>query len=213
MKKLSISSKIVIIAVAVMFFAIAIFSYATKTHANPSGYIRKTSATASTTLTFMTPGTATTSAVIDCGLANASATGCDGGALLVAFTSSSSVSTLLINQEFSQGVAGNTSIDCVATPTACDWYQSNQTFISSFASTTLAASVGQVDVALIPQYNWDFASTSVGGAAVLTNNNLGTTMIPVISPTRYTRFVFSLKVLTNGNGAVYWETVFKKETP
>lgn len=207
MKSLTINKSITI---ATFLMVVSLFILSSTVKANPLGFLRKTSASATTTLAYMTPGTATTTAVIDCNLANASATGCDSGALLVALTASSSVSTLQVSQEFSQGVAGNSSIDCVATPTACDWYVGNQTTLPNYNATTTPSTF---EIGVVPQFSYTFASTSVGGAAVLATNNLGTRLVMFNSPTRYTRFVFSMKQVANGNGAVYWEVISKKQNP
>lgn len=215
MKSLSIDKKIGIVVMAILITAFAFITYATninKANANPQGYIRKVSAAATTTLFYMTPGTATTTAIVDCGLANASATGCDMGALLVMFNASSSVSTLIINQEYSQGVAGNSDVNCVTTPDSCDWYEANTSFVNSAATTTITGA-NPFDLTTVPQFSFDFASSTAGGKPVSTTNNFAGRIITIQSPVRYTRFVFSLKSLTNGNGAVYWETVNKKQNP
>lgn len=185
-----------------------LFFGVTKVNANPSAFIRKQSAAASTTLVFMTPGTATTTAIIDCQIGGISAWGCESGALMTQFTASSSVSTLLINQEFAQGTSG---IDCVATPNLCDWYEGNQGVVNGLSTTTLTASGNAYDISGVPQYSFKFASSTVGGIGLSATNNLATRLITFQSPTRYTRFVFSLKIQANGNGAVYWDIVAKKQ--
>lgn len=184
-----------------------LFSFAHITHANPSGFTRKQSATATTTVTYMTPGTATTTAIIDCQIGGSSSFGCDSGALLVNFLASTTASNLLINEEYSQGIAG---IDCVANPGLCDWYESDQTVINNVSTTTQISGGVGYDIGGVPQFSWKFASSTIGGIPLLATGNLASRLIAFQSPTRYIRFVFSLK-LGGANGAIYWDVVSKKE--
>lgn len=191
--------------VAILFCVSLI--HAVPVHANPNAFTRKQSASATTTLAYMTPGTATTTAIIDCQQGGSSSFGCDSGALMLQFTASSTSSTLLVNEEYAQGISG---VDCVATPNACDWYEGNQSVINGLATTTLTASGNAYDITGVPQFSFKFASSTIGGIGISTTNNLANRLITFQSPTRYIRFVFSLK-LAGANGAVWWDIVTKKQ--
>lgn len=137
----------------------------------------KKTATATTTLAYMTTGTATTTLTYDTytdGLQTA-----DSMALLVRFTASSTSSTLNIKQEFSQD--------------GIDWYQSSQPAVFGNATTSIP-----VYIATVPQYVWTYASSTIGGIVVSASSD--TRIIPVQSPTRFTRFVFTLPVGSTPGG-------------
>ncbi len=201
------------ILATIILIAIGIVFLSGKVNANPSGFYqsfigttRSTAGnTATTTLTYMTPGTATTTVYWDSQLGGVSSFGSESAALLVAFTASSSVSTLQVNEEFSQGIAG---VDCVATPNACDWYEGTHTDINSYSTSTIPS---VIDIAQVPQFTWKFASSTVGGQALAPLGNRATRLLSVQTPTRYARFVITLKVVANGNGAVWADLVAKKQ--
>lgn len=190
-----------------------------KVNANPQGFYQSYIGTtptfngvqgsagniATSTIVYMTPGTATSTLYWDSQIGGASAFGSESASLQVAFTASSSVSTLQVNQEFSQGTAG---VNCVATPTACDWYEGDQTSINNYVATT---TVTTYNIGLVPQFSFLFASSTVGGSGLSTTNNLATRIITVQTPVRYSRFVFTLKVQANGNGGVWAGLVAKKQ--
>lgn len=194
------------IGVCVGLLFLVSFTY--KVSANPLGFQNKQSATATSTVSWMQPGLATSTLYFDTQNGGTSATGADAQTLLVQFGASSTASTLQINQEYSQGIGG---VDCVATPLQCDWYEGTSPFIVGNAATTTNPIA--VDVNLTPQYSWKFASSTIGGQPVSTTNATSTRAIPFVSPTRYVRFVFSLKIATNGNGNVWAQVVAKKQNP
>lgn len=156
----------------------------------------KKSAIATTTLSYMTSGTATTTLTYDTYVDGLTVT--DEMTLLVRLTASSTSTHLLINQEYSP----DSTLGCV------DWYQASQpTFIQN-ATTT----VNDVDISTVPQYSWFFASTTPGLALVSGNSNSDTRAIPIKSPTRCTRFIFSLPAGST-NGAIWAQVIPVKQNP
>lgn len=187
-------------------FAGFMFAHIQIAHANPDQTLGNQTATATTTLSFMTPGTATTTLYFDSqsdgGLPTKSAI------LMTQFTASSSVSTLQINQEYADDTPG---VNCKDTPLACDWYQGSQGMINTGVATS-TNNPKIFDVAIVPQYSWLFASSTIGGSGLAAVNNFDARVIPISTPTRYTRLWFSMKIVANGNGAVWAKVVGKKET-
>lgn len=171
--------------------------------------VGKASAVATTTLQYLTPGTGTTTIYYDA--FTDGQTAADGMALLVRFTASSSPNSVLrINQEYSQGSLSNPNLLCIpttATTSQCDWYQAPQPMLIANATTT-----SPVDISQVAQYNWRFASSSAGLGSVAANNNTDTRIIPIKSPTRYTRFIFTLPA-GSANGAVWVQIVPLKQNP
>lgn len=155
--------------------------------------VGKKTATATSTLAYMTPGTGTTTLSYDTytdGLSTA-----DSMALLVRLTASSTNTTLKINQEFSQD--------------GIDWYQSTQPMIIQNSTTT----VNPIALSGVPQYVWQFASSTINGVSITPASD--TRIIPVKSPTRFTRFVFTVasSTLTPGNGAIWAQILPVKQNP
>lgn len=141
---------------------------------------------------YMSPGNATTTCVYDSYQSDGHAA--QSAAVAVRFTASSTNSTLLINQEFSQD--------------GVDWYQGTITSLTeNNSTTTLPYSVGEV-----PQASWGYASSTAGLYAVPSNNNSDTRMIELDTPTRFTRVIFSLK--TGGaSGEVWAQIIPLKQNP
>lgn len=201
-----ISSTLAIVAI-VLWFGVQ------TANANPSVIVETKSASASTTVAYIVPGTATTTLYYD-SQANFMMPD-DSQVLLVQFTGSSTVTTLQINQEYAQG---SPSVDCTVTPSACDWYEGTQgTIVNGSIATTSSSINGNVittfDIASVPQYSFKFASSTIGGVAQgsISSTTPINRLIPFTAPTRYIRFVFSLKIVANGNGAVWAEVVSKKQ--
>lgn len=183
-KKLTLGA---IIAIAL---SLVIFSDVRQTSAKGIFGLGKKTATATSTLAFLTPGTGTTTLAYDTytdGLSTA-----DSMALLVRLTASSSPNTVLnIKQEFSQD--------------GIDWYQNSQPTIIQNATTTSA-----VDLSMVPLYSWRFASSSIGG--VIGASNSDTRIIPVKSPTRFTRFIFTMAA-GGANGSIWANILPVKQNP
>lgn len=148
-------------------------------HANPSQILTNPTAVATTTIVYMTGGTATTTNAFD--------TQKDGqyvpetSTLEIQFTASSTASVLTWQYEYSDGIVG---IDCTATPLACDWYSDSLTVSS--ASSTPSSNLTQIN-----SFTWTFASSTIGGLAVSTTNNRASKIVNVRTPVRYVRAVFS----------------------
>ncbi len=202
--------KIFYISAAIIpLLILSVLFLAPNVKANPQGFYQSFigTNTATTSITYMTGGTATTTIYWDAGFNGASAQGSESAIALVQFTASSTSSTLQVYQEFSQGVPG---VNCVSTPTACDWYQMTPTALNGYATTT--ADVGY-NLSTVPLFSWKFASSTIGQIAQISTNNLDTRAITIQTPTRYTRLNFVLKPITNGNGAVWADIVAKKQNP
>ena len=171
---------------------LAFFSFAIPVSANPMRYVPSAStATATSTVTFMTPGAATTTLAID-SYANGQTAAFDKAILMTQFTGSSTNSVLNIGIEYSMGVAG---VDCTSTPTACDWYKDNQ---FNFVNATTSA---PYSIAVPNSYSWKFASSTQGGATTPTDRALNTVTIPVVA--RYVRVIYTM---ATANGAI-WGTL------
>lgn len=185
------------VVLAAMAVIGVLFSGFSAAHANPIDMNVVQSAAATTTLVYMTPGTATTTIAYDS--FNGDSNGSDSAVLLTQFTASSTSSILGIRLEYSQGVTG---VDCVASPTVCDWYADNLNALATTSSTNTITTSGT--------FSWTFASTSQAAAAVSATNNIGlkATIIPV--PTRYVRAIYTI---TGANGAVWKSIVAKKQQP
>lgn len=169
-----------------------LFLFAPLAHANDSIFplVVKTQI-ATTTLDYLTPGTATTTLTYDSYKAGLTKT--DALALLTQFTASTTGATLLINEEFSQD--------------GVDWYQSTQPNVFGNSTTTLPVSLTPV-----PQYSWTFASSTPGLGAVSSSNNLDSRILMVTSPLRFIRFIFTMKI-GGTNGAIWSEIVPAKQAP
>lgn len=184
------------IGFSIIVVALSLTLFSRPASANPLGFsCPAMSATATTTLTFMTPGTATTTVLYDTYCVNGTNQPNTGNtnstnllSLLTQFTASSSPnSVLLMNIEYSQD--------------GVDWYQDNY----------VASSTNPVSVVSTPNsYSWTFASSTVGGGAVASNNNRIGKLIRLYAPTRYVRAVYSLNI-GGANGAVWGQILPIKE--
>jgi hypothetical protein len=175
--------------------------FASVAYANPLFFVSSAqTATATSTLTFMTPGTATTTLYFDSSV-GAPGKAVDKAVLLTQLTASSTNTKLNIGVEYSNGVAGT---DCTLVPTACDWYADEQQN-SVTATTSQAYQIGTPIT-----YSWTYASTTQGGAAV-GNSNIGLKVITLPMPTRYTRVFYSLGI-GGTNGAVWGQIIPQRQT-
>ena len=183
-----------IAGLSVYFISIQVVS------ANPSFFLRSVSSSVGTsTITYMTPGAATTTEVFDTGASGAGSV--DSAVLAIQFTASSTASTLAWRYEYSQGGSG---LSCVVTPDSCDWYPEDEE-LSSLATST-------VHVRTFSEHTWLFASSTPGGAAVATSTSRATKMVNVPTPTRYVRAVFYVPA-GSLNGAVWKEFISKRQSP
>ncbi len=149
-----------------------------------------TSATSISTssLSYMTPGTATTTATCNIAKAGLGTDVFDETALVVNFTASSTSSVLGIALEYSNN--------------GIDWHQDNL---------TLDAAAGASEAIATPNsFSWTYASTTVGGAAVSSNLNRTAKILRVNTPSQFVRAVFSI---TGANGGVHAYFVGKTINP
>jgi len=159
--------------------------------ANPQFFMpRKLMKTATTTVTYMTPGTATTTFAFDT-FQNSSNNAVNGLALAIQFTASSSPrSTLKWHYEYS--------------PDNIDWYP-EQEVLTTVATTTLYT-------LKVKEHSWQFASSTYydygNGTATL-----GFKIVDVPVYARYVRTKFYMERTDSSNrsGAVWAEYIGRKE--
>lgn len=185
---------------AIAFAAVVGFAVVAK--ANPLDLITS-NVTATSTVAYMTGGTATTTYVYDTYANSADQNAIDKAAMLVQFTASSTASKLNWSYEYSTGVNG---VDCAATPTACDWYA------DTFTLAVNATNTQQYNFTANNAGAWNFASSSQGGAALAAGNNRALKVLWVPTPTRYTRVVFSVPSGAT-NGGVWATFAAQKQQP
>lgn len=148
---------------------------ATTTNALASGlWIPGTAS--STGAVYMTTGASTSTCVYDSYQSDGHAT--QSGSLLVVLNSTTSLPTLYINEEFSQD--------------GLTWYQGSQTVVANNATTTITE-----NLALVPQYQWKLATSSVAGLFGVPTVGTATTtydtrIIAFTTPVRFERFIFTL---------------------
>lgn len=190
--------KILAVAAAMAATAFLFFSI-TPANANPSSFLRKQSAAATTTLTYMTPGAATTTLAFDTSAGNTFAPS-GTTALLIQLTASSTITDLRWRYEYSQDVA------CGTTGGNADWYAGDAGFDVNLTATTspVRYTSGAFD------YAWTFSSSTPGAGNAVATLNLGKKIVLVPTPTRCVRAVFFLPIGST-NGAVYAEWLAKKE--
>jgi hypothetical protein len=167
--------------------------------ANPS-YFSPGAATAAatTTVVYMTPGTATTTLYYDTyNSGNTQKT--NAATVLTQFNGSSTSAILGIAVEYAQG---DGTFDCDATPAACDWYQNATIGQLAGWSTTTATQ----DIATVKKFSWQYVATPAGGAAGTAATT--TRAVVVDTPTRYMRVIYTM---TGANGAIWAQVVPNKE--
>lgn len=181
---------------ALALAAIVLTQGAPTVEANPTGFSCPAygpGGTASTSVTYMTPGLATTTLVFDTYCisgTNQPNTGNLFGvaylALLTQLTASTTGTVLNKSVEYSQD--------------GTDWYQDNLNL--NFATTSPVAQLAT------PQSSqWQFASSTVGGTP--NRGNLVGKVERIYAPTRFVRVIYSLGA--GSNGAVWGEILPTKE--
>lgn len=189
--------------------AIGGFVYASPGYFSPGVTNMASNSLATTTPAFMTPGTATSTTNVYDAYSDGTGNKADVAVLLTQFSASSTNSTLNMNIEYSQG-NGN---DCVNNPNSCDWYENN---IGNFQGLSIASTSNTINntvsVVNLQNFSWKFASSSVGGAGVATNNNRVGKAIMIPTPTRYARVVYSCAI-GGTNCTVYGQIVPNKQQP
>lgn len=183
-----------------------VFSTVVTVKANPSFFLVQNNGlttTATTSLTYMTAGTATsTTRVIDAGAGGAQ--GADSGVLALQFTGSSTptnaataTTTYNVTIEYARGGQG----DCVANPTICSWYSDN-----TFASSTVSQVISSPVVRQIQ------LGTQTLAGVLLSSSTPTAVLVNVPMPTRYARAVISIQPGST-NGAVWAEFIDKRQNP
>lgn len=168
---------------ATLVFATGFFFFIATANANPLQYTNTTQTSAATsTGAFQTPGTATSTVVADTYQVSTGNNYANNTTeLLWQLSASSTASQGNLNLEYSNGYPG---VDCVTTQSACDWYQDTITNQPSVSTTSPTISLNTV-----VQYNWKFASSTVGQGAVSATNNRDTRALRITVPTRYVRAI------------------------
>lgn len=164
--------------------SLSFLGFASGVLANPLAFLFPgATATATSTTSYMTAGTATTTLTCDSYSANCTTSvnptgrplGFNRVALLVALSASSTGPTTRINTEYSQD--------------GIDWYQDGGSGVETFATTTKPYDVSQV-----AQYNFAFASSTAGLGALSASSATTTRMIILKAPTRFIRAIFTVPV-------------------
>lgn len=153
--------------------------------ANASAFITKASATATTTLSYMTPGTATSTLSFDA-LSGPSQTAFDSANLNICYNASSTASVLNTALEYS--------------PDGTTWFQNN---LNALASTSPLATIQSAQ-----SFAWPFASSTIGGQPVVPLLGYVCKTVEVRTPQRYVRAVFSI---TGANAGIWAQFVGKRE--
>lgn len=172
-------------------------AFATTIYANPfyAGLDAK-SATATSTQVYLTPGTATSTVIYDSyELYGTNQT--NGGdttipdtvAILLQGAASSTATVVSVACEFSNNYTGGNG----------DWYQNE-----IYPATT----TGAQSITTPLSFSFTYASTTVGGAAVLSNTNRFQKVVTCPAPTRFVRAVVSV---TGANASIWTDIVPKKQ--
>ena len=203
---------LVAILVAIGFMGVA----TKKVFGNPSSIGFYRSAVASTTLNYLTFGTATATPVLDTqadiqNLGTSVSAPADMANLEIIWTASSTQSELKIAFEYASDVATtstNFPVNCQLTPANCDWFSDTVSGVfASGATTTIPVNLNTSN-----SYDWSFASSSstVGGVAGGAKDNIASRIITVPVPTRYVRAVISVPG-TAQPGAFWTNWVYKRQ--
>lgn len=200
MKNLKYLIPVALIFGGIMFIAATVFG------ATYFSSPRSASSTATSTLKYQTPGTATSTVIYDAyGVFGSNQTNTqsntfatDEVALEIQFTASSTLSQLNVNFEYSEDLI--------------DWYQDSSSNVYGYASSTLPVSLNQV-----PQYQWKFSSSTIGGAGASTTEGIGlngsynrdTRIIKFKPITRYTRAVITCAA--GGLNCAYYATFIPRK--
>lgn len=190
--------KIYLFGTVIAIFFTALFIQSNLTNASPEFFLLPNAETATTTVNYMTPGTATTTIYFN-SYASGNTTGAKSATLNIQYTATNTASMLKWRYEFARNTSG---VDCTVRPTACDWY-SETVDLGGTASTT-------IEVRNFKEYSWLFASSSQGAAGVATNNNRALKTISVPTPMQYVRAIFYVPTGVS-NGGVWASFVAKKE--
>ena len=187
--------KIIKISIVSVILLFGVFMVSSTAFGSPSqftaGAATTADHTATSTRTYMTPGTATTTVVYDTQQSNGTNQTNNGNTyatdkvtLLTYLTASSTGTVLTMGIEYSQD--------------GISWY----------ADKTETYAAGAIALATNDTYTWTYASTTPGGGAVQSDSVQGAKAITLDVPTRYIRVFYGL---TGANGAVHGRFVPVKE--
>ena len=192
----------IIMGATLTIFALVFVLHSQNALANPSTLLPTAmTAAATTTPSFMTPGTGTTTLAYD---AYAAVNGnqnlaVDKAALEIQFTASSTLSVLQWNYEYADRMDG---VDCTAAGTNCNWYSENLN-LYSLATT----SPSTIDASSYNIYSWKYASSTLGSSQPATALKI----LFVPTPTRFFRVRFYVPA-GSGNVSVWAKFIPLRET-
>lgn len=185
-KQLGVTVILAAIALCFVFGTVAV-------RANPSFFSNTQTAAATTSITYLTPGTATTTLVYDAG-AFGDSFASNGASLLIMWNGSSTVSTLNADIQYSQN--------------GQDWFNNGMgTDIDAGIGSSSPSLANPVSITLA------YASTSpdragfFGNAVAASSTNR---IVNVDMPTRYVRAVFFVPV-GSPNGALWAQFIAQKQ--
>ncbi len=150
-------------------------------------------ASATTSLSFMTPGTGTTTLTYDTfavGGAIISTTKATYAALLTQFTATSTASAVNINIEYSDD--------------GVDWYQDGGT------SYNYSTTSKPYDLSQAASFRLNYASSTAGLGAIPASSTPATRLVILNTPLRYLRAIYTIPIGAS-NGAVWAQIVPTKE--
>lgn len=181
---MDVSKKVHALLALIVFAAIGVLTLHSGTsNANPSYEIRNTTSSvsslsqdATTTVTWMRYGTATATTTIALNGAIGSSQALESAKLILYRTASSTLTATRIALEYSP--------NCTAT--APDWYADRVSYVVGATTTTALA----IDFVGAVSYDWQFASTSVGGLFV--DPTVDTIAFDVPTPTNCVRAVLTV---------------------
>ena len=172
--------------------------------ANPSFFIEgNATAVATSTLTFITPGLATTTLTQQAYVAG-NPTGINAATLLVQLTGSSTLSIINIAFEYADATSGT---NCQTTPASCDWYRDS---LIGSETGIISTSTNTINASQTNSYSLTFASTSPGGAGGA--NSRTTRILNVQTPSQYVRAIITVPIGAL-NSAVWAKWLPVKQNP
>lgn len=181
--------KVISIIIIAAVFVLGGYASINVVKANPTfAPVTVQTATATSTITYMSPGVATTTLTLDT-YSSGNPRLAYNATLLIQFVGTSTASILNTNIQYSQD--------------GIDWYQDGGSLTNNFATTTKPFDIGQVNT-----FNYTFSSTSPSlGAAISATS---TRAVRVNTPTRYVRALFTMPI-GSANGAIWAQFVPIKE--
>lgn len=169
------------IGIVIAIFAVVLY-FSREAKANPIQLATPSNTSATTSVSYMTAGTATTTYSYD-SYSQGNPTRPYEAALLINFTGSSTSATLNINIEYSQD--------------GIDWYQDGGSLYNAYATSSKPFDVGTVN-------RFTYTYTTQGAGLAAGTNATSTRLVLVKTPTRYVRAVMTLP--TGSAAGAVWAT-------